>query len=176
MTRNTLGLVEGHLRNHWRASRFAIDPEVEGNNALTIAGGRWFHLQPPGESLLNSLDPHRNPVDDNVFRQIYYATPTAARDFAATLPDEQRVHLALFCNYRSHLRGHAHAIASICDVKLLSTIGGVAGQILSEQSSAVIAKSRSDQTHRSSISLARLTVPLVYQDKAADEELLLDDI
>jgi hypothetical protein len=108
--------------------------------------------------VLSYFDPDKIPVDDAVFRQIFYSTPKAAQEIAEALPADQRARLALFCNLRGHLRAHARAIAGKCDVRLLSMIGGVAGEVLAEQARLLPVPSRSD-LQRPPISLARVSPP-----------------
>ena len=87
-------------------------------------------LQSP---LLHSLVEERVPVTDTIFSRICRASPAEAVELAATLPEEDRVRLALFCNARSHLRAAGRAIASICKVETLTLEGGISGLVLHQQ-------------------------------------------
>ena len=83
--------------------------------------------------LLHSLSEERVPVADDLFSVICRASPAEAARIAATLPEEDRVRLALFCNARSHLRAAGRAIASLCRVETLTLEGGISGLVLHQQ-------------------------------------------
>lgn len=74
------------------------------------------------------------PVTEQLFGELRQASPPEAAGVAKTLPEPQRAELAIFCYNKSHLHALGLEIASTCDRNSLVKAGGVAGDVLYQQS------------------------------------------
>ena len=75
----------------------------------------------------------RCPVPDTVLSAMMRATPSEIQSLARLLPEIQRVHFALFCYSRAHLRDIGKTVATVCADGLLVRYGSTLGQALIQQ-------------------------------------------
>jgi hypothetical protein len=97
-----------------------------------------------------SLNEESCPVPEDVFQQVHGAEPPNAVAIAASLPEDQRASLAVFCYRKRHLHELGLMIASTCDCPSLIEAAGAGGRTIFEQSrdpQATLAKERRPQSH-----------------------------
>lgn len=70
------------------------------------------------------------PVNDDLLGAMYRAHASGLAELTASVPDDIRAMLALFCYRRNHLHGLGLAIAASCSERDLVQQGGRAGAVL----------------------------------------------
>lgn len=98
------------------------------------------------------------PVADDLLGALYRASPNGLAELTATVPDDVRAMLALFCYRRNHLHGLGLSIAATCSERDLVEQGGRAGATLYAQSRAQDEERRPATSNRRGITLS--TAPL----------------
>ncbi len=94
--------------------------------------------------------------DENAIARLLRAGSAEVRDYAATLSESRRAHLALFCHARAHYRDLGLLLAKECSPSTLKVVGGYAGQFLAEQAACILPAADVMPLHRrQSVSLAR---------------------
>ncbi len=89
-----------------------------------------------------AFDSDNCPVADDLLGAMYRANPNGLAELTATVPDDVRAMLALFCYRRNHLHGLGLSIAATCSERDLVEQGGRAGATLYAQSRAGRAEER----------------------------------
>lgn len=87
-----------------------------------------------------STDLDTCPVPENMLKRLLGATLTAVKDVAATLPDEQRASLAVYCYRRAHFRDLGLSLAAQCSRSALMMEAGHAGELIYVQATAQTSK------------------------------------
>ena len=76
------------------------------------------------------------PIPLTRLNSLRSAEPAEVQDALDALPEEQRIHLALYCYNRSHLRQLGLTVAASIDPERLAALGGTMGEVIAEQSRA----------------------------------------
>jgi hypothetical protein len=76
------------------------------------------------------------PVPLTELNSLRSAEPSEVLAAVASMAEDVRIKLALYCYNRSHLRQLGLTVASTVDPELLARMGGTLGEVLAEQSRA----------------------------------------
>ena len=113
------------------------------------------------------------PVPDEFLGKLYRGHAHNLSETLATLPVNQRVHLAVFCYGRAHLRELGLAVAATCEYEPLVRIAGRVGEVLFDLSRDRPASTRPTPGRRN-ITLSKgasMFSQTVFADDPIDSEL-----
>lgn len=115
--------------------------------------------------VLHQLNEEPCPVSDNLFGQLYRASPHGLAALVETVPGSVRALLAHYCYRRAHLASLAVAIAATCDRDDLVAAGSNGAMLYERSRNAEEPERLSHFERRRKITLANsATMKLIAQD------------